>query len=131
MNRMFVLRDQIALKQLGAFLSANWLAMAQAGKPLSISVAEYKRKRNTDQNALLHVLLSNIADNAWINGKQYSAEVWKESLKRRFIGVEEIALPDGAIIERGISTTALSVPDFAEFIDKIQHFAVDELGITP
>lgn len=112
-----------------AFINANWSTTAQQGKPLSVMVSEYKRKRNVEQNKLLHALLANISENAWVDNQQFSAETWKEAMKRRFIGIEEIELPGGHMIEQGISTTTLSVPDFATFIDQITNYAAQELGI--
>lgn len=126
MLKTFVLRDEIALRQLGAFLRSNWLAMAQAGKPLGIMVAEYKAKRNNPQNRLYWAVLNEIAASAWIDGKQYSADAWHELFKRRFIGIEE--LPGGGTA--GISTASLSVPEFSEYVERVMQCAAEELGVT-
>ena len=45
--------------------------------------------------------------------------------KARLIGLEEV--PDGRSV--GISTTTLSVSDFAEYMTKVEAYAVEELGI--
>ncbi len=126
MLKTFVLRDEIALRQLGAFLRANWLAMAQVGKPLGVMVAEHKARRSNPQNRLYWAVLNEIAANAWIDGRQYSAEAWHELYKRRFIGLEE--LPDGSTA--GISTATLSVPEFSEYVERVMQSAAEELGVT-
>lgn len=127
--RSFVLRDATHLKQLGSFLRSNWLAMAQAGKPLAVTVTEAKSKRSDDQNRKLHALIRDIAETAWVDGEQYSPEAWKEEIRRRFIGTEEIELPGGTVVERGISTTTLSVQDFSDLIEQVQQWAITELGV--
>ena len=129
MLRLFVLRSENDSKALYGFLRANWNAMAQAGRPLSVSVAEYKSKRSDDQNRKLHAMLNELATNAWINGKQFTPDTWKEFVRQKFIGTEEIDMPDGRRIERGISTTTLSVQEFSELIEQINEWAASELGV--
>ena len=127
--RQFVLRTDGNAKQLWGFLRSNWLAMAQAGKPLAVTVTEAKSKRSDDQNRKLHALIRDIAETAWVDGEQYSPEAWKEEIRRRFIGTEEIELPGGTVVERGISTTTLSVQDFSDLIEQVQQWAITELGV--
>ena len=124
-SRLFVLRADSNAQQLWAFLRNNWKAMADAGKPLAISVAEHKAKRSTDQNKRYWALLNEIAANAWLDGKQYSAEAWAEHFKRQFIGCEE--LPGGGSV--GISTTALNVEEFSAYMTRIEVFAAHDLGV--
>lgn len=129
MQTTFVLRDETNARRLWAFLKANWVAKAQAGAPLSISIGEHKARRSTEQNKKLHAMFGELEQSAWLNGQQYSAEVWKEFVRRKFIGVEEIDLPDGTRIDRGISTTALSVHEFSELIEQVHQWAADDLGV--
>lgn len=129
LNRTFVLRADTMAEALWAFLRHNWRAMAAQGKPLAVTVTEHREKRTTAQNARLHPILEEIAQQAWIAGRRYDAETWKEHYRRKFIGTEEIDLPDGTRIERGISTTTLDVAEFSTFMDKIQADAVD-LGVV-
>jgi len=124
-NRTFVLRNETNAKQLWAFLRANWTVMAQAGKPLSVLVMEHKAKRSNPQNKLLWATLNEIAANAWVDGKQYSADAWHEHFKRTFIGTEE--LPGGGTA--GISTTTLAVPEFTTYLERVMQYAAEELGV--
>lgn len=125
LERLFVLRDDANLKALGIFLKANWRALADQGKPLAVAVAEHKGKRNSQQNRLMWAILNQVADEAWIDGKQYSADAWHEFFKRRLIGSEEA--PNGGTV--GLSTTTLSVHEFADYVSKIQAYAANELGV--
>lgn len=121
MLRTFVLRDEIHCRQLYAFLRANWLAMAQAGKPVAVMVSEHKSKRSSPQNRLYWAVLREIAENVWVDGKQYGDNAWHEQFKRQFIGIEE--LPGGA--SAGISTASLSVPEFTEYLERVMQFATE------
>lgn len=125
MQRLFVLRDDPHAQALYAFLRANWKPLAEQGRPLAILVTEHKAKRNSQQNKLLWALLNQIAEEAWLGGKQYGPEAWHEYFKRKFIGC--VDLPDGSM--NGISTTTLDVHGFADYITKIQHYAASELGL--
>lgn len=126
MIKTFVLRDDVNCRQLYAFLRANWLAMAQAGKPLGVLVAEHKAKRSNPQNRLYWAVLNEIAASAWVDGKQFSADAWHEHFKRQYIGVEET--PGGGQV--GISTTSLDVGAFSEYVEHVMHYAASELGVV-
>lgn len=125
LSRVFVLRGDDGAQALYAFLRGNWRQLADAGKPLAITVSEHRAKRSVDQNKRYWHILNEIADNAWLNGKRYSAEAWAEHFKRQFIGTEE--LPNGGSI--GISTTALSVDEFAAYMTRIEVYATETLGV--
>lgn len=130
LSRTFVLRDDNACKSLYGFLRANWTAMLGMGKPLVVTVTEWKAKRSTDQNKKLHALIRDLAAQAWVGGRQYDEDAWKEHIRRKFIGTEDVTLPDGTRIDRGISTTTLSVAECSDLIEQINQWAADELGVV-
>lgn len=127
-SRTFVLRDDRAM---GALRDAvrDWRLKAAMEQPITVTVAAYKARRNGDQNRLLHALINEIADNVERGGRKYEPEVWKELIRRQFIGTEEVDLPDGTRITRGLSTTTLSVGEFSDLIDRVTAWAVLELGM--
>ena len=125
MLRTFVLREGQHAQSLWAFLRANWRAMADSGRPLQIVVTEYRKARSSEQNRRSWALLNQISAEAWIDGKQFSADAWHEYAKRKFIGVEET--PGGGSV--GISTTTLSVQDFATYMTRVEVYAAQELGL--
>ena len=71
-------------------------------------------------------ILAQIAEQAVVGGRQFSAEIWHEQFKRQFIGVEE--LPDGSVI--GKSSTKLTTTEFCDFCDAVEAYACTELGVT-
>lgn len=87
-----------------------------------------KRKRTKPQNRRYwgRGVLAQIAEQAVVKGRLYSAESWHEQFKRQFIGFDE--LPNGQIVGR--SSTALTTAEFSEFCAKVEAYAATELGVT-
>ena len=87
-----------------------------------------RRKRTSKQNRRYwgKGVLAQIAEQAVVGGRQFSAEIWHEQFKRQFIGVEE--LPDGSVI--GKSSTKLTTTEFCDFCDAVEAYACTELGVT-
>jgi len=127
-QRTFLLRDERAMQALRLALS-DWRTAAALQAPLTVTVAEYKARRNGAQNALLHAMLTQIAEGVHPDGRTFGVEEWKELVRRKFIGTEEVDLPDGTRTVRGLSTTTLSVGQFADLIDQVSAWAVLELGL--
>jgi hypothetical protein len=127
MQRLFVLREAAHLASLVAFLGANWQAFAREGRFLAVTVTLYKSKRSLDQNRRYFgpAVLGAIEEQAWIDGRQYSKEVWHEQFKRQFIGT--IDLPDGSTM--AMSSTDLSVEEFSRFMQEVEVYAASMLGV--
>jgi len=125
LHRTFVLRDKASTASLWGFIKANAKALADQGKPLSVTVQEYKAKRTGEQNKRYWALLNEIAEQAWVGGKQCSSETWHLFFRKTLIGFE--SGPDG--YEYPISTTTLDVAEFTTYMDKISAYAGNELGI--
>lgn len=122
--RVVILRNEVNSRFLWDLLK-NWKQLADAGKPLAVHVDEHGERRSGAQNRLLWAILNDIAAQAWVGGKQYSADAWHEHFKREFLGLEE--LPNGQTI--GISTATLKTSEFADYVTRVQQYAVTELGV--
>ena len=96
--------------------------MRDTGSGYELVLRPLKSKRSIDQNKRYWKLLMELADIAWIDGRQYSKEAWHEHLRREFIGCED--LPGGGVI--GISTTTLSVQEFGDYMIRIEAWAAGE-----
>lgn len=107
--------------QLYPFLG-GWL---QAGKTLVLTVSLKKRSKAQNKRYWGRGVLAQVAEQATVGGRLYSAETWHESFKRQFIGVEE--LPNGEVI--GKSSTKLTTAEFCEFCDQVEAFAVTSLNV--
>jgi hypothetical protein len=123
----FVLRAPEHAHKLIAFLKENAGEQARIGQPLVVSIEAYAVKRSVEQNRKLHAILNEIAENVYIDGRRYDVEAWKEQVRRRFIGTEELDLPNGTRIERGVSTTTLNASQFSELIERVSAWAATEL----
>ena len=108
--------------QLYPFLG-KWL---QAEKTLTLTARLKKRTPEQNRRYWGRGVLAQIAEQATVNGKLYSAEVWHEQFKRMFIGFDE--LPNGQII--GKSSKELNTAQFCEFSDKVEAYACTDLGVT-
>lgn len=124
MNRLFILREQAQFDAVCNFLNANWSACSKEKKPLSVAVSVWQAKRSKSQNKRYWAIVGDIAEQSYVAGKKHTGDQWHEYFKRRFIGFEE--LPEGGVI--GISSASLDVESFAEYILKIEVYAVDTLG---
>lgn len=107
--------------QVFPFLSA----VLQGGHRWVLTIA--KRKRTPPQNRRYwgKGVLAQVAEQAVVNRKLFSAEVWHEQFKRQFIGFHE--LPNGEIV--GKSSTGLSTSEFSDFCSQVEAFAASELGV--
>ena len=53
---------------------------------LEVVIRERKDRRTLDQNAAMWAgPLKDLAEQAWVNGQQFAAEVWHEHAKREFL----------------------------------------------
>ena len=108
-------------EQLYPFLG-KWL---QAEKTLTLTARLKKRTPEQNRRYWGRGVLAQIAEQATVNGKLYSAEVWHEQFKRMFIGFDE--LPNGQII--GKSSTGLTTAEFCDFCTQVEAYAATELGV--
>ena len=122
-ERVFRCRDVSQARQ--AFVFA-WSAAKLFTEAFEIVLRPIKAKRSTDQNRRYWTLLREIAAVVWIDGQQFSDEVWHEHFKRHFIGREEITLPSGEVEIRGISTTTLSVESMGDYMREIEQWCVEQ-----
>lgn len=97
--------------------------LVEAGASIEVVLRDAKSKRSTDQNKRYWRILREVAAVAWIDGKQFDDETWHEYFRRLFIGANEISLPDGSTMLRGISTTTLNVSEFSDYMDAIVRWA--------
>ncbi|MDE2106641.1 MAG: recombination protein NinB [Patescibacteria group bacterium] len=111
-----------------------------AAKPLELIIREEAKPRKLDQNALMWVgPLADIAAQAYVEGRTYSAEVWHEHLKELYLPEEfdpELTkdgyqkwdyTPAGKRILVG-STTQLTVKGFAQYLTQVEAFGAS-LGV--
>lgn len=100
-------------------------ATLTAGKRLQLTVKPEKRSQAQNRRYWGQGVLAQVAAQAVVGGKLYSAEIWHEQFKRQFIGFDE--LPNGQII--GKSSAALTTAEFCDFCTQVEAYAAQELGV--
>jgi len=113
---------QVIKTQLYPFLAA----VLQGGGRWVLTVDRRKLTKAQNRRYWGNGVLKQIAEQAVVNGKLYSAETWHEQFKRQFIGV--IELPNGQVV--GQSSSKLTTAEFCDFCDKVEAYAASELGVT-
>lgn len=134
--RKFVLKTNEDAARLYTFLKANREPMMEQGRFLQVVVSEHKEGRSDGANRYMWAgLLSPIAEQAWVNGQRFTAEVWAEFFKAQFLpettsrGTDKwLYLPDGSRQLVG-STTHLNKDEMTLYLQQIEHYAVDDLGV--
>ena len=122
----YTIRNAAILGNAIQFAQATWEAMSQTKHPLVIEFKPESTKRNLQQNKYYWAILRQIEEQAWIEGRQYSSEVWHEAAKRKFIGI--VDLPGGGGM--AMSSADLSTQEFAEYVTRVICWANTELGVT-
>lgn len=140
-QRTFRLADREIVRRLGALIEN---LPVDAARPLEVVIREEKRKRTLDQNALYWAgPLRDIAEQAWVHGRQYSAEVWHEHFKREFLPDPDWSACDHSHIKDGFakwartpngtnvligSTTGLTLRGMAVYLEQVYAYGAS-LGV--
>lgn len=125
-----MLLDRVAMNGLQLDEIAHDLRRLSIDKPLRVQVSQHTSRRSAQQNRRYWgYVLTTIRD--WIyehSGQSYAAETLHEFFKQHFQPVTVVQVgTDQRIIPQ--STTALSVEEFGEFVEKVVAYAVTELGV--
>ncbi len=141
LDRTIIISGSAQVQLLNAVIGSNWQAMQAAGHPLAVRLYEHKERRTQEQQSLMWIRLGEIADQAWIGGRQYSSEVWHEQMKREYLPDEEgptkrcrkdyrkwAHMPNGDRALIG-STTQLTTFGMAEYLTALMAWAATELGV--
>lgn len=128
--REFTLRNGGVWPAVVAFVKANAPILAQKGTPIRLILTADEKKRNAEQNRFLWgVVYRDIAEQAWVDGRQFGKDTWHEYFARKFGVCDEMTLPDGEIIVRRKSTADMSIGEFSEYLNQVQAYAARELGV--
>lgn len=111
-----------------------------AARPLELLIREEVKGRKPDQNALMWAgPLKDIAEQCWVEGRQFSTEVWHSYFKAQFLPDEfdpEMCKegyrkwdfdPAGERVLVG-STTELTVKGFSQHLEQVHAFGA-QMGV--
>lgn len=134
--RTFLLRDVRVLDNL---LTVIRNLPLDAMFPLEVVIREQIKGRKLDQNALYWIRVAEIAEQAWLDGRQFSGDVWHVYFRRELLpevfdpemcreGYQKWQLdPSDERVLTG-STTQLTVKGFAEYLEAVTAFGAS-LGV--
>jgi hypothetical protein len=82
-----------------------------------------RMKRSNEANRRYWLLLHTISDKLRPQNVQHSPEVWHCYFKSRFMGHDDVRLPNGKVLSIVRSTTDLDVPEFADYMTQVEVWA--------
>jgi hypothetical protein len=104
-------------------------AVTSAPDGMEVLIRKYKSKRTLSQNALhwkrLDIIRMHIADST---GQIFSAEELHDFFKRRFLPVRLVEI-DGDVEKVAQTTTDKDTKQMAEFMDAIDRYCIERLGL--
>ena len=95
-------------------------AVRQAGDEYIVRVTE--PKRSMVQNALMWVLLGELAEQVTWHGQKLTAENWKDMCTAALKRQQVVPGIDGGFVVLGTSTRKMTKLEMSELIDFIYHF---------
>lgn len=114
-----------------AFAWKKACEILEIGKPVKVTLDEYKSKRSLEQNAKLWACLTDIARQVqWpVDGKlQYlTPDDWKDILSAGLYKSQRVAQGvDGGFVMLGQRTSKMKVGEMVELLDFIQWFGAEK-----
>jgi hypothetical protein len=130
LHREFKIISETALKSAINFVESNWRALLDVETPIFLIITSAEEKRRDQQNKYYWaVVIRSIAEQAWLNGKQFSAEAWHEYFASQYGVKKEIEMPNGCISTKRLSTTEMKVREFSEYTQKVEAYGAQELAV--
>lgn len=127
MNQTIVLHGRPQWDRVVAFVKAN----VGGDKLLGVTIFDAnEKKRSAEQNRFYwKARMEYIAENAWVNGAQFSKEAWHEFFADKFAARIELRLPDGELKSVRKSTTDMLVHEFSTYMVQIEAYCANHLGL--
>jgi len=124
---IYILRSKEITKNL--IIDLNKIVYGDGRFVYQVEVKQHKAKRSLAQNKLMWEYLGQISESYYLtHGKSHSPETWHTLFKQMFL-TSEIVEIRGEIIKMVKTTTKLNVSAFTDYIQKIEAYAVTELGV--
>lgn len=130
LHREFVIDREPVVLVAHRFVDSNWRSFEAANTPLRLIITTQEEKRREAQNRYYwRGVIQQISEQVWVDGRQYSKEVWHEHLAGMFGVMKELEMPDGSKRLVRKSTTDMSVKEFSHYIEECTAFAAMEYGV--
>lgn len=83
------------------------------------------KRRSNDANRRYWLLIHVIAEKLKPQGNAYSPDAWHEWFKQRYLGADEVKLPNGKVIQIRHSTADLDTAEFNEYMAKVEQWGIE------
>ena len=81
------------------------------------------KKRSNEANRRYWLLLHLIAEKVKPEGKEFSAETWHTWAKTKWLGADEVQLPNGKTVQIPRSSADLDTQEFNDFMMAVETWA--------
>jgi hypothetical protein len=122
---IFTLTSDLEAQRLWIFLKDRWRKAASDGKPFVVEVVPATAPQTRKQQRRYRAILRMIAADAWVDGKQHSADWWAGHFASEFIGIET----DEFGVIQPMSSAELNVHEMNDYMLRIEQFATEVLQI--
>lgn len=85
-------------------------------------------KRTSEQNKRYWQLITNLSANLPVQESRYGPEAWHTYMKMRYLGADEVSLPNGKTIVSPKSTSDLDRMEFADYMTQVEAWC-NEHGV--
>lgn len=82
-------------------------------------------RRSNPANARLWALYHVIAEKVRPGGESFSADTWHHYCKSRWLGCDDVKLPNGKILTIPRSTAALDADEFSAYMERVEAWAAE------
>jgi len=82
-------------------------------------------KRSNEANRLYWALVNTLANKAKPQGEQFSPETWHVWLKTKFLGADDVRMPNGKVIVVPKSTAELDKHEFSEYFAQVEAWCAE------
>ena len=120
----YILRNKEIAQRMVDYVKATAGPAAAANRPVVVEIGEYDEKRSKEQNRLLWKVLTDISEQAVVNGRRFAKEGWYGHYLELFAPKEEG--PRGLV---PVGSSQMKKRQCAEFITRIQADAAQEYGV--
>jgi hypothetical protein len=94
-------------------------------RPERCPTCNRRMKRSHPQNARYWLLMHTISDKLKPQNVQHSPEVWHTYFKSRFLGCNDVTMPNGKTLSLPRSSADLDVAEFADYMTQVESWAAE------
>lgn len=120
---IYVLRTADNVRALWSAIQGHW---RDADPPMEVRVGVYKSTRSNEQNALLWLLLDELAMQVDWHGQRLTAAEWKDVLTAGLRKQRAVQGIDGGFVVLGERTSKMTIAQMTELIDLLHAFGAQQ-----